>query len=229
MTGTPQPARSKVPWGPLLLAIASTAAACEGRRQVPVPGVEGAQKSSSEVRAARRAYDGAPPTMPHEDFGMDCRACHGERGMAVDGVGFAPASPHGGTSAIGDRGRCRQCHVLSTTDEEFAASGFLGLPQDLREGGRFSLGSPPTIPHGIFMRENCVACHTGPAAREEVRTSHPERARCRQCHVPEQVRSEFRSDVGTGMIYDSASAGNGDGENGVEHTSPATRNQGGIG
>src|SRR5262249_32598426 len=44
-------------------------------------------------------------------------------------------------------------------------------------------GSPPPIPHSLEMRENCRACHAGPGAVDELRTSHPERVSCRQCHV----------------------------------------------
>jgi cytochrome c-type protein NapB len=43
--------------------------------------------------------------------------------------------------------------------------------------------SPPVIPHSIELRENCLACHAGPAAPKEIRVSHPERVNCRQCHV----------------------------------------------
>jgi hypothetical protein len=49
------------------------------------------------------------------------------------------------------------------------------------------------------MRENCAACHTGPAAREEIRTTHPERIRCRQCHVPVGSRTEFETLLGEGL------------------------------
>ena len=63
--------------------------------------------------------------------------------------------------------------------------------QDLRHGLRLHDRAPPTIPHKTFMRENCVACHAGPAAREEIRTSHPERRRCRQCHVPVATQETF--------------------------------------
>jgi cytochrome c-type protein NapB len=38
------------------------------------------------------------------------------------------------------------------------------------------------------MRENCAACHSGPGARAEIITTHPERVRCRQCHVPVTTR-----------------------------------------
>jgi len=135
------------------------------------------------VRAERRAYDGAPPTMPHPDPGAECAACHDGDGQAT-GAAFAPPSPHVGTSEEAATRRCRQCHVFVATDGTFVDSRFVGLPQNLRRGGRATPGAPPTIPHRLQMRTNCVACHAGPGAREEVRTPHPERTRCRQCHVP---------------------------------------------
>lgn len=58
--------------------------------------------------------------------------------------------------------------------------------------------APPTIPHKTFMRENCTACYSGAAAREEIRTPHPERSRCRQCHVPTLTRAEFSTAFGPG-------------------------------
>jgi len=82
----------------------------------------------------------------------------------------------------------------------FVANEFVGLQQDMRTGGRLNPISPPTIPHRVLMRENCVACHSGPAAREEIRTTHPERTRCRQCHVEVRVRGEFESQLGAGVI-----------------------------
>ena len=166
--------------------------ACGGRDAVPVPGVDGAVKSSADVRAERRAYDGAPPTVPHDAFGS-CTACHNAEGQAVDGLGFAPASPHGDGPEAGGTTRCNQCHVYVTTDDEFVESEFVALRQDLAPGGRATSGAPPTIPHRLLMRENCAACHTGPAAREEIRTSHPERVRCRQCHVPVSTHDTFES------------------------------------
>jgi nitrate reductase cytochrome c-type subunit len=167
-----------------------------GGDTVPVPGREGAEKSAAHVRAARRAYDGAPPTIPHESFGMSCDACHNVRGLSLPGVGFAPASPHEGTAKAGATTRCRQCHVFVTAEGLFVANEFVGLEQDLRAGIRATPGAPPTIPHRTLMRENCVACHDGPGAREEVRTSHPERWRCRQCHVPVTTREVFESTLG---------------------------------
>jgi len=171
----------------LLLALAG----CGDGAWVEVPGADGALKSAAEVRAQRRLYDGAPPTIPHMDFGAACTSCHDSHGMAVENVGFAPPSPHSETPEAGTTVRCRQCHVFVRTDGLFVESTFAGLQQDLRPGERLFPEAPPTIPHSLLMRENCVACHAGPAAREEIRTSHPERTRCRQCHVPVTTREVF--------------------------------------
>jgi len=170
-----------------------------GDDTVPVPGREGAAKSAAHVRADRRAYDGAPPTIPHQSFGMRCAACHNAQGQSVPRVGFAPASPHEGTPKAGATIRCRQCHVFVTGEGLFVASNFVGLRQDLHAGARATPGAPPTIPHRILMREKCVACHDGPGAREEVRTSHPERWRCRQCHVPVTTQAMFETSMGAGL------------------------------
>ena len=186
-----------------LAAVVLTAAGCGEEDTVPVPDRWGAVKSSAWARAARRAYDGAPPTIPHEDFGTSCEACHDRRGVAVSGVGFAPASPHEGTSNAGATVRCRQCHVFVLGTGLFVANDFVGRGQSLRSGTRATPGVPPTIPHRTLMRENCLACHDGPAAREEFRTSHPERARCGQCHVPVALRDEFSSGF-TSVVSDSS-------------------------
>ena len=182
-----------------LMAVAVVAAGCSDPGKVAVPDREGAVKSTAAVRVDRRAYDGAPPTIPHDQFGAACSACHDERGQSVRGVGYAPASPHEGTSKAGGTVRCRQCHVFVTTDGVFVASEYEGLAQGLAAGDRATPGAPPRIPHRILMRENCNACHDGPGAREEIRTSHPERWRCRQCHVPATDNEIFASELGAGL------------------------------
>ncbi len=174
----------------LLLALATLLglSACGQSDWVEVPGSDGAVKSSGEVRAVRRLYDGAPPIIPHDPFGASCSGCHDAYGAAVEGVGFAPASPHDDTDKADVTVRCRQCHVFANSNGLFVKSVFIGLQQDLRLGGRLYDGAPPTIPHKILMRENCLTCHAGPGARAEIVTTHPERARCRQCHVPVDTR-----------------------------------------
>jgi cytochrome c-type protein NapB len=179
--------------GSLRLALLSAAALAVVVMLVGAPAVaaSGTEKTPAVERAERRAYDGAPPVIGHEDFDMVCIECHSAQGMAVDGYGFAPPSPHVLTAGLSAMSRCTQCHVFQQTDDLFAENSFVGLEQDLRSGGRLHPFAPPTIPHKTFMRENCTACHSGQAAREEIRTSHPERIRCRQCHVPTTTRELF--------------------------------------
>jgi cytochrome c-type protein NapB len=176
-----------------LLAVAATLAlgCVTSDDGVVVPGHPGATKTAAVDRALRRAYDGAPPTIPHEPLGVECIACHTQEGMSVPDLGFAPASPHEKTEGMSAMSRCQQCHVFRRTKELFVESAFAGFAQDLRHGKRLHDLAPPVIPHKILMRENCVACHAGPAAREEIRTSHPERVRCRQCHAEQRTTERF--------------------------------------
>ena len=176
----------------LLLAVAIAAIGCGGGEdRVQVPDRPGVTKSAAAVRAERRAYDGAPPVIAHQSFDSQCTECHDLEGMEVPDVGFAPPSPHEATLGMSAMSRCAQCHIFALADDEFVANSFAGLRQDLRRGARLNPFAPPTLPHKSFMRENCVACHSGPAAREELRTDHAERARCRQCHLPVTTRAGF--------------------------------------
>ena len=148
------------------------------------------RSSSSDVRASRRAFDGAPPIIPHVAFGASCTECHNERGVAVPDVGFAPASPHSQTAGM-QFARCRQCHAFQNVPGVFRASRFRGLLKDATAAHRAHALAPPVIPHSVFMREDCLACHTGAAAREEIRTTHPERERCQQCHLEQRAGEPF--------------------------------------
>ncbi len=180
----------------LTLAVGATLGGCGDaglapRAEDPVPGRSDAVKTAALVRAERRAYDGAPPVIPHAAFESTCVSCHNQEGVAVPGVGFSPPSPHVATAGLSAISRCEQCHVRAQSHAPWVASAFAGLRQDLRKGRRLHAEAPPVIPHPTLMRENCVACHTGPAAREAIRTSHPERANCRQCHVAQTTTATF--------------------------------------
>jgi cytochrome c-type protein NapB len=145
---------------------------------------DGSPPRSTSQRAAGRAYDGAPPTIPHDVSSLTaCVACHDEDGTAIPAVGVAPASPHAPSAMAGSMSRCRQCHAAAATTSLFVESRFVGLVQGPWRGERATPGAPPTIPHPLLLRDNCLACHAGPAARAEIRSSHPERERCQQCHV----------------------------------------------
>ena len=139
---------------------------------------------------ARRAYPGAPPVIPHsvderEAFGKACLTCHGSGGFTPRFEAYAPVTPHPELIS------CRQCHVPVAPGGEGRerGSGVRGSVSDWqtieppRLHGSALPGSPPPIPHALQMRENCRACHAGPGAAAELRTTHPERVSCRQCHA----------------------------------------------
>ncbi|MHC5065130.1 MAG: hypothetical protein ACYTG5_14280 [Planctomycetota bacterium] len=159
--------------------------------KISVPEVVGAYKSTASVRAERRLFDGAPPVVPHDNFGAKCISCHNRQGMNVPGIGFAPPPPHDNTKPPSSMSRCQQCHISAVSEDLFKENSFVGLRQDLRKGSRQTTYAPPVMPHQVLLRENCAACHTGPAAREEIRTTHPERLRCSQCHLQQHSVGEF--------------------------------------
>ncbi len=133
-------------------------------------------------RAQTRAYEGAPPVIPHpveQKAATSCLACHGA-GIKV-GDRVAVKISHAHFTA------CTQCHVESqgsspVIDEPGAANSFVGL-QRSGPGARAFVGSPPTIPHTTWLREDCRSCH-GVIARPGLRTTHPWLGNCLQCHAP---------------------------------------------
>jgi cytochrome c-type protein NapB len=133
-------------------------------------------------RASRRAYDGAPPTVPHpinQGDAPSCLACH-EHGAIIAGR-LAPAMSHARHDS------CVQCHVSQVGPPPAGprpppANDFAGL-QPTPHGTRAWAGAPPTIPHTLSMRSRCDSCH-GVAGVSPIRSTHPWRQSCQQCHVP---------------------------------------------
>ncbi len=134
-------------------------------------------------RAQRRAFNGAPPVVPHaidQQNAASCLLCHGE-GLKVGQV-VAPRMSHEAYA------NCTQCHVESVNrvlppmvGPRMAASQFTGLSAP-GPGERAWPGAPPSIPHTTWMRENCNSCH-GTLADKGLMTSHPWRGSCVQCHA----------------------------------------------
>jgi nitrate reductase (cytochrome), electron transfer subunit len=133
------------------------------------------------ARAQRRAFDGAPPTVPHpidQLTSTSCIACHAS-GKSL-GETFAPAMSHAMMH------NCTQCHVeqnASNLDSAPSARNVFESIQRPLKGTRAWEGAPPTIPHPTLMRQNCISCH-GTSGPQAIRTSHPWRANCMQCHAP---------------------------------------------
>lgn len=147
------------------------------------------------ARAQRRAYNGAPPTIPHRIDPVDttsCYACHSESGMRVGDVVARPI-PHEYYAS------CTQCHVPQhpvTPDEmPWLENSFAGMPAPT-QGERAWIGAPPTIPHTTSMRTNCLSCH-GPNGASGLQSSHPWRTSCTQCHAPS---AELNQQPGAGTL-----------------------------
>lgn len=135
-------------------------------------------------RHLARAFDGAPPTVPHR---MDpraepnCLVCH-EQGAKI-GALIAPMLSHAPFS------NCVQCHVERVSPQVVAAlvegDNFANGFEPLEFGGRGSRawqGAPPVVPHSSFMRQRCESCH-GVTGALGLKTPHPARQACTQCHV----------------------------------------------
>ena len=159
--------------------------------------------ASSAKRAEHRLFSGAPPVIPHPPLSGKCVTCHTPTGTSRPPLGFAPANPHTKTPGMSDESGCKQCHVFQTNQETFVASTFEPLASSGVHGSRAHGLAPPTIPHHRFMREDCVACHTGPASRPEIRCSHADRARCVQCHVDRVAIEQLLPDFGESARNDS--------------------------
>ncbi len=142
-------------------------------------------------REELRAYFGAPPVIPHEidqlDSEADCMTCHAEPEN--------PQLPHARLAS------CTQCHVIQENDlfieTDGAGNSFSGLEEPVG-GSRAWQGAPPTIPHSTLMRDRCLSCH-GPDDHEGLRSSHPERLSCRQCHASSAMLNQHLASEAAAM------------------------------
>jgi nitrate reductase (cytochrome), electron transfer subunit len=189
-----------------------------------VPRRDAAHPRDLAMFRAIREFPGAPPRVPHglttsEYRSTGCNACHERGGYSVRFASYTPMTPHPEYSD------CLQCH---TPDARLVGLGFPDRSSDAhcnqchapdgslapapagnewqpgswpRIGQRDYPDAPPLIPHDLELRGNCVACHYGPAAVEEVRTPHGDRASCRQCHLTAapQVAAYTREPAGGGQ------------------------------
>ncbi len=147
---------------------------------------EADKAESSRQRASRRAYNGAPPIIPHSVQNTNdaaCYACH-SNGMQLAGL---KASVMSHPFLV----NCTQCHAspppapFQNINSE-VATNFVGLPAP-KAGQRAYSGAPPTIPHSQWMRQNCLSCHGGPNGWAGMQSTHPWRTNCTQCHAPSAV------------------------------------------
>ncbi len=161
-------------------AIAFLLIACEAPEATPGSNVGRGTAAAPIALRPHRAYDGAPPVIPHAVGALSrdvCANCHlfGDA-VAPDGTDTAPRTPHP------ELENCQQCHVEKVTDDVYTKNSFGGHVWET--GARAHPEAPWLIPHPLTLHENCVGCHFGENVPLAVRTSHPERTNCVQCHVP---------------------------------------------
>lgn len=166
-------------------------------RDAPVdPPSAKARAEAVRARAERRTHDGAPPRIPHaidQQGQPSCLACH-EYGAVIAGR-IAPAMSHESYTS------CVQCHVVMLDPRppglprsEEATNSFSGLSSP-GAGPRSGAIAPPRMPHGTWMRQRCDSCH-GTAGLPGLRTTHPQRQSCNQCHPPQaEIDPRFPMDV----------------------------------
>lgn len=168
------------------------------RRAMSVPVDRSLDAAGSERNLAayydRRAYSGAPPQIPHEVSdelarSQDCNTCHQGGGFVEKYNAYTPVTPHP------EYKNCMQCHVEKNADDQFAESLWASIAPPALHRPMLP-GGPPPIPHTLQLREDCMRCHAGPAAPLEIRTTHPERVNCRQCHVPSTPGLVFNREAG---------------------------------
>ncbi len=141
-----------------------------------------ALREAFDQRASLRAYEGAPPVVPHSISDLDmrtCRTCHATGLRAGDKIARAVSHTY--------LTNCTQCHV-EAVNQTFGAvddppNSFVPLRPQSAGGFRALSGSPPNIPHTTFMRTNCASCH-GPHGYPGLQPDHLDRLNCVQCHAP---------------------------------------------
>ena len=134
-------------------------------------------------RASRRAFDGAPPTIPHQVDHLStqaCTVCHGANGQSLRIGSQVVASPMPHPLMT----NCTQCHVpqqqIQEDEQQWLRNSFVGKPS-AKQGERAFTGAPPIIPHSVWMRQDCLSCH-GPNGQSSMRSGHVWRTNCLQCH-----------------------------------------------
>lgn len=144
-----------------------------------------ARRLSLVLRGERRDFAGAPPVLGHSaEFGGrggSCLDCHQEGRRIGRRVARPMSHP--------PYAHCLQCHIEGDFSAFVGPSGvpappnaFAGEPE-AGPGGRAHEAAPPTMPHGQALRGQCLSCH-GEFGYEGLRTAHPRRTQCTQCHVP---------------------------------------------
>ena len=151
-------------------------------------------------RLRTRAFDGAPPVVPHRvehQSAQSCLVCHRDGMQLGNQIATKISHPH--------FANCLGCHVEQAgslplvINAEAPANLFAGLLR-AGPGTRAMPGAPPSIPHTTHLRGDCMSCH-GLIARPGLRTTHRWLQNCVQCHASpaETERIPFQLDTTTAV------------------------------
>ncbi len=171
-----------------VFALALAVGACNGAKDVASTQVANDELSAAAAqrlrtidrptlvaeRAERRAFEGAPPTIPHDTGALvanaQCMNCH------------AVGTQYGVNVLHPELTNCEQCHVMVKTDKLFVTSDFEPLLTREVEAPSNPMG-PPYIPHRVQDRASCNICHTDPGAPQALKPLHGDVGNCTMCHL----------------------------------------------
>jgi len=141
-----------------------------------------------EKRESLRAYEGAPPVIPHSinrttsDY---CLVCH-EKGVIFEAEAVvmnqknaqAKITPHPQWV------NCIQCHGLRIDDSKFRKNKFMPyrITSTPFTKTKDNEGTPPAMPHMLQNHDNCIVCHLSKTAYATIIPEHGETEGCPLCH-----------------------------------------------
>lgn len=153
------------------------------RTQFPFMGVDWQTHTNNighkDFPGCFRCHDGKHLSPDNQAIRLECNICHSIPQVALPGQ---PAPPdHAGRT----EDTCQMCHKP-------AASGTGGelQPTVTAEPGEPGTGGsekPPSIPHELAGREDCLLCHNPAGGIKPAPPDHAGRANesCQMCHKPE--------------------------------------------
>lgn len=155
-------------------------------------------------RTELRAFDGAPPVVPHptqQRGALACLACHGKGVVLGNGEDKRVARVMSHRYLT----NCVQCHVEQLSarwgPSNWPPEGnntFEGMASPTH-GPRAYADAPPQMPHSSNMRSDCASCH-GPLGPKGLQTSHYQRQNCVQCHTS-SAEADQRIQPGFGPLF----------------------------
>ncbi|MDH4263403.1 MAG: nitrate reductase cytochrome c-type subunit [Spirochaetia bacterium] len=151
-------------------------------------------------RLKLRAYEGAPPVIPHTILKSGthyCLSCH-TKGIVFEKDAevwskknmVAKITPHP------EWVNCFQCHVPQQDTGLFHKNKFktfhlAHVKKNIKSGEE---PAPPPMPHQVENREKCIICHLSKTADPSIVPKHGMRDGCEMCHLPPESLDIYLGD-----------------------------------